>query len=158
MENFLPDANSIFFVLTLLASILSITAKNPVISIAYLIITFVLAAGYILLLGINFIGISYIIVYVGAIAVLFLFIIMMINIKLSDILDYGNQYTKVLPLGLIVITIFFYYFNNIIPFLLDNQNFSLDFLMNNFNFSSIKNSAACAKPTTVTSSSGHTHP
>ena len=32
--------------------------------------------------------------------------------------------------------IFFYYFNNIIPFLLDNQNFSLDFLMNNFNFSS----------------------
>ena len=136
MENFLPDANSIFFVLTLLASILSITAKNPVISIAYLIITFVLAAGYILLLGINFIGISYIIVYVGAIAVLFLFIIMMINIKLSDILDYGNQYTKVLPLGLIVITIFFYYFNNIIPFLLDNQNFSLDFLMNNFNFSS----------------------
>jgi NADH-ubiquinone oxidoreductase chain 6 len=132
MEIFLPEANSIFFVLTLIASILSITAKNPVISIAYLIITFVLAAGYILLLGINFIGISYIIVYVGAIAVLFLFIIMMINIKLSDILDYGNQYTKVLPLGLIVITIFFYYFNNIIPFMLDNQNFSLDFLINNF--------------------------
>ena len=110
MEYFLPDANSIFFVLTLLASILSITAKNPVISIAYLIITFVLAAGYILLLGINFIGISYIIVYVGAIAVLFLFIIMMIDIKLSDILDYGNQYTKILPLGFMVVSLILYYF------------------------------------------------
>ena len=60
---------------SLLSSILTITAKNPVISVVFLIGTFVLSAGYLILIGINFIGISYIIVYVGAIAVLFLFVI-----------------------------------------------------------------------------------
>ena len=87
---------------TLLSSIFSITSKNPVISVLFLIGTFVLSAGYLILIGINFIGISYIIVYVGAIAVLFLFVIMMINIKLTDILETGSQYTKTLPLALSV--------------------------------------------------------
>ena len=87
---------------TLLSSIFSITSKNPVISVLFLIGTFVLSAGYLILIGINFIGISYIIVYVGAIAVLFLFVIMMINIKLTDILETGSQYTKTLPLALAV--------------------------------------------------------
>jgi len=65
----------------LLTSIFSITSKNPVISVIFLITTFVLAAAYLILLGISFIGISYVVIYVGAIAVLFLFVIMMINIK-----------------------------------------------------------------------------
>jgi NADH-ubiquinone oxidoreductase chain 6 len=85
---------------TLISSVFSITSKNPVISVLFLIATFVLSAGYLIFIGINFIGISYIIVYVGAIAVLFLFVIMMINIKLSDILETGSQYTKTLPLAL----------------------------------------------------------
>jgi NADH-ubiquinone oxidoreductase chain 6 len=84
----------------LFSSIISITSNNPIISIIFLITAFVLAAGYLILLGINFIGISYIVIYVGAIAVLFLFIILMINIKLTDILDTGYNFTKNLPLGL----------------------------------------------------------
>jgi NADH-ubiquinone oxidoreductase chain 6 len=84
----------------LFSSIISITSNNPVISIIFLISAFVNAAGYLILLGINFIGISYIVIYVGAIAVLFLFIILMINIKLTDILDTGYNYTKNLPMGL----------------------------------------------------------
>ena len=76
---------------TLLSGIFSITSKNPVISVIFLIGTFVFSAGYLILIGINFVGISYIIVYVGAIAVLFLFVIMMINIKLTDILETGSQ-------------------------------------------------------------------
>ena len=87
---------------TLFSSIFSITSKNPVTSVLFLIATFVLSAGYLIFIGINFIGISYIIVYVGAIAVLFLFVIMMINIKLTDILETGSQYTKTLPLALSV--------------------------------------------------------
>ena len=102
--------NIIFPFLILLTSVLSISAKNPVISITYLIITFVIAAGEIMAMGINFIGISYIIVYVGAIAVLFLFIIMMLDIKLSDILDFDNQYNKSLPLGLIIFSLIISYF------------------------------------------------
>src|SRR6266550_2380400 len=97
---------------TILCAILSITSKNPVVSIIYLISTFVLAACYLILIGINFIGISYIVIYVGAIAILFLFIIMMINIKLSDILETGPQYNKNLPLsiaiGSILIIILYY--------------------------------------------------
>ena len=112
--------NTLLPIFILLAGIFTITSKNPVISITFLIITFVLTSGYIILLGINFIGISYIIVYVGAIAVLFLFIVMMINIKLSDILDYGNQYTKILPLGFMVVSLILYSFFTISPILFDN--------------------------------------
>jgi NADH-ubiquinone oxidoreductase chain 6 len=100
---------------TLFSSVLSITSKNPVISVIFVISTFVNAAGYLILLGVNFIGISYIIVYIGAIAVLFLFIIMMINIRLTDILETGTQYTKNLPLALAIGSSFIYTIFTIVP-------------------------------------------
>lgn len=105
---------------TLLSSVLVITSKNPVIAVIFLISVFVNAAGYLILLGIGFIGISYIIVYIGAIAVLFLFVIMMINIKLTDILETGSQYTKNLPLALAIGSLFIYEFFTIIPFSFNN--------------------------------------
>src|SRR6266550_802178 len=105
---------------TILCAILSITSKNPVVSIIYLISTFVLAAGYLILIGINFIGISYIVIYVGAIAILFLFIIMMINIKLSDILETGPQYNKNLPLAIAIGSIFIFILFTVIPFNFNN--------------------------------------
>ena len=101
---------------SLLSSVLVITSKNPVIAVIFLISVFVNAAGYLILLGIGFIGISYIIVYIGAITVLFLFVIMMINIKLTDILDAGSQYTKNLPLALAIGSLFIYEFFTIMPF------------------------------------------
>ena len=105
---------------TLFSSIFSITSKNPVTSVLFLIATFVLSAGYLIFIGINFIGISYIIVYVGAIAVLFLFVIMMINIKLTDILETGSQYTKTLPLALAVGSLFIFIIFSIIKFNYNN--------------------------------------
>src|SRR6202789_2799852 len=87
----------------LLSSVLVITSKNPVIAVIFLISVFVNAAGYLILLGVGFIGISYIIVYVGAITVLFLFVIMMINIKLTDILETGVDYSKNLPLAIAIV-------------------------------------------------------
>ena len=128
--------NTLLPIFILLAGIFTITSKNPVISITFLIITFVLTSGYIILLGINFIGISYIIVYVGAIAVLFLFIVMMINIKLSDILDYGNQYTKILPLGFMVVSLILYYFFTISPILFDNFGDIIYHIFDYFNINS----------------------
>nr|YP_009926583.1 NADH dehydrogenase subunit 6 [Wolfiporia cocos]QNH92645.1 NADH dehydrogenase subunit 6 [Wolfiporia cocos]QNH92687.1 NADH dehydrogenase subunit 6 [Wolfiporia cocos] len=56
----------------------------------------------------------------GAIAVLFLFIIMLINIKLSDILEAGSQYTKSLPLALAIGSLFWYEMFTIIPFSFNN--------------------------------------
>lgn len=61
--------------------------NNPVLSVVFLICTFVLSAIYLVLMGINFIGITYIILYVGAIAVLFLFVIMMLNLKNKDLIE-----------------------------------------------------------------------
>ena len=105
---------------TLLSGVFSITSKNPVISVTFLIGTFVLSGGYLILIGVNFVGISYIIVYVGAIAVLFLFVIMMINIKLTDILETGSQYTKTLPLALAVGYLFIFIIFSIIKFNFNN--------------------------------------
>nr|YP_009517156.1 NADH dehydrogenase subunit 6 [Asterophora parasitica]AYE93063.1 NADH dehydrogenase subunit 6 [Asterophora parasitica] len=105
---------------TLLSSVFSITSKNPVISVIFLISTFVQAAVYLILIGINFVGISYIVIYVGAIAVLFLFVIMMINIKLTDILETGNQYTKNLPLAIAIGSLFIFIIFTIIPFNFNN--------------------------------------
>jgi NADH-ubiquinone oxidoreductase chain 6 len=105
---------------TLISSIFTITSKNPVISVIFLISTFVQAAGYLIIIGINFVGISYIVIYVGAIAVLFLFVIMMINVKLTDILETGTQYTKNLPLALAIGSLFIFIIFTIIPFNFNN--------------------------------------
>ena len=105
---------------TLISSVLVITAKNPVIAVIFLISVFVNAAGYLMLLGVGFIGITYIILYVGAITVLFLFVIMMINIKLTDILETGSQYTKNIPLALVIGLLFIYELFTILPFSLNN--------------------------------------
>src|SRR5215469_7120736 len=93
---------NIFAFTTLLFGVFAITAKNPVSSVIFLIATFVQAALFLILGGLNFIGISYIVIYVGAIAVLFLFVIMMINIEETEILETGNQFTKNIPLALAI--------------------------------------------------------
>src|SRR6267142_508470 len=105
---------------TIISSVLVITSQNPVISVVYLISVFVNAAGYLILSGIGFLGLSYIIVYVGAITVLFLFVIMMINISLTDIIDTGKQYTKNLPLAFVVASLFIFEMFNILPFSFNN--------------------------------------
>nr|YP_009710559.1 NADH dehydrogenase subunit 6 [Amanita pseudoporphyria]QFZ98508.1 NADH dehydrogenase subunit 6 [Amanita pseudoporphyria] len=118
---------------TLLSSVFSITSKNPVISVIFLISTFVQAAGYLILIGINFIGISYIVIYVGAIAILFLFVIMMINIKLTDILETGTQYTKNLPLAIAIGSLFIFIIFTIIPFNFNNVP-ALSFLLDKITY------------------------
>ena len=105
---------------TLIASVTSITSKNPVISVIHLIATFVQAAVFLILIGINFVGISYIVVYVGAIAVLFLFVIMMINIKLTDILETGVDYSKNLPLAIAIVFLSILIFYTILQYNLNN--------------------------------------
>jgi NADH-ubiquinone oxidoreductase chain 6 len=106
----------IFALVAILSSLLVITSKNPVISVLFLISVFINSALYLILSGITFVGISYIIIYVGAIAILFLFILMMINIKLTDILELGMYYTKNLPLALVIGSLFILSVFTILPF------------------------------------------
>jgi NADH-ubiquinone oxidoreductase chain 6 len=112
MNNFLLDFVAFGAVLS---GVLVITSTNPVISVLFLISVFNNAAGYLLLLGVGFIGISYLIVYIGAIAILFLFVVMMLNIRLVEIVSVGTEYTKNLPLGLIVGSLFFFEILSIVP-------------------------------------------
>jgi NADH-ubiquinone oxidoreductase chain 6 len=119
---------------TLISSVIAITSKNPVISVIHLIATFVQAAGFLILIGINFVGISYIVVYVGAIAVLFLFVIMMINIKLTDILETGVDYSKNLPLAIAIVFLSLLIFYTILQINLNNIP---SILLNNLNYNNI---------------------
>lgn len=65
---------------TILSGIFVIITKNSVHSVLFLITVFVLVAGYLISLGLNFIGLTYLIVYVGAVAILFLFVVMMVSL------------------------------------------------------------------------------
>src|SRR5262245_5875418 len=76
-----------------------IAAKNPVHSVLFLILAFVNAAGLFLLLGAEFLAMILIIVYVGAVAVLFLFVVMMLDVDFAELRQGFLQY---LPVGAVV--------------------------------------------------------
>lgn len=108
------------------SAILVIISKNPVISVIFLISLVLNSALFLMVKGMPFLGISYILIYLGAIIVLFLFVIMMINIKLTDILETGYQYTKNIPLALIVSGLFLYEFFNVLPSYINSPGLPLD--------------------------------
>lgn len=106
---------NLFSVSAVLAGILVITSSNPVVSVLFLVTVFVLAACYLMTLGVSFVGLTYLIVYVGAVAVLFLFVIMMLNIRVSEIAAVGLEHTKSVPLGFLVGTLFMLELLSILP-------------------------------------------
>src|SRR4026208_1392769 len=75
----------LFATLTIASAVAVIFARNPVHSVLWLIMAFFNAAGLMLLLGAEFIAMLLVIVYVGAVAVLFLFIVMMLNIDFAEL-------------------------------------------------------------------------
>ena len=81
---------------TLAAGLLVVSAKNPVHSVLFLITAFFSAAGLFVLLGAEFLAMLLIVVYVGAVAVLFLFVVMMLDIDFEALRDGFAQY---LPIG-----------------------------------------------------------
>ena len=92
---------SLFFYLfagiTLLSGLMVISSKNPVHSVLFLILAFFNAAGLFVLLGAEFLAMLLVVVYVGAVAVLFLFVVMMLDINFVELRE-GFQ--KYMPLGL----------------------------------------------------------
>ena len=71
----------IISLLAILCGILVIISKNPIVSVLFLIGLFLSIASYLMILGLNFIGLSYLLVYVGAVSILFLFILMLITLE-----------------------------------------------------------------------------
>nr|ASM91497.1 NADH dehydrogenase subunit 6 [Botryosphaeria kuwatsukai]AWN56002.1 NADH dehydrogenase subunit 6 [Botryosphaeria kuwatsukai]AWN56026.1 NADH dehydrogenase subunit 6 [Botryosphaeria kuwatsukai]AWN56039.1 NADH dehydrogenase subunit 6 [Botryosphaeria kuwatsukai]AWN56063.1 NADH dehydrogenase subunit 6 [Botryosphaeria kuwatsukai] len=103
-----------FIALTaILCGILVIITKNPVVSVLFLIGLFLSISGYLIMLGINFIGLSYLLVYVGAVSILFLFILMLINVRISELVsDTSNS----IPLAIIIGILFNYVVYEILPY------------------------------------------
>lgn len=89
----------LFAAVTLLSALMVITARNPVHSVLFLILAFFNAAGLFVLLGAEFVAMILVIVYVGAVAVLFLFVVMMLDMSFSDLRKGALQYV---PVGLII--------------------------------------------------------
>jgi len=73
-----------FAFLLVLGSVMVITSRNPVYAVLWLIFTFCNASGIMVLMGAEFLAMMIIIIYVGAVAVLFLFVVMMLDIKLAE--------------------------------------------------------------------------
>ena len=95
--------HSYFTFLLLLSSIFVLISKNPVHSVLFLILTFFNGAGLFVILHAEFLAMILIIVYVGAVAVLFLFVVMMLDFKIS--LD-KNNILQYLPIGFFVGVVF----------------------------------------------------
>jgi NADH-quinone oxidoreductase subunit J len=89
----------LFATLTIASAIAVIFARNPVHSVLWLIVAFFNAAGLMLLVGAEFIAMLLVIVYVGAVAVLFLFVVMMLDVDFASL---RSGFTRNLPFGLIV--------------------------------------------------------
>ena len=89
----------LFAGLTIASAILVIFARNPVHSVLWLIVAFFNAAGLMLLVGAEFIAMLLVIVYVGAVAVLFLFVVMMLNIDFATL---RSGFSRNLPFGLMI--------------------------------------------------------
>lgn len=115
-ETFTNGSNHLLLTFVSLASIFCgifvIISKNPIVSVLFLIGLFLNIAGYLMLLGINFIGLSYLLVYVGAVSILFLFILMLINVRISELTtDNSNS----IPLAIMIGIFFFVTLYKLLP-------------------------------------------
>ncbi len=121
----------IFSLICISLGISIIISKNPIFSVLFLIGLFFGIAIYLILLGLNFIGLSYLLVYVGAISILFLFILMLINVRISELVTEGKNS---IPLAILTILAFNSSVNEALPHSASisdiRPNFSIAFLYN----------------------------
>ena len=89
----------VFSTVLLISALLVVSSRNPVHSVLFLIFAFFNAAGLFVLLGAEFLAMILVVVYVGAVAVLFLFVVMMLDVDFTELKKGFVQY---LPAGLIV--------------------------------------------------------
>jgi len=86
----------IFSSLALLSAVFVVTAKNPIHSILFLVFVFFNISGLLIMLGVEFLAMLLLVVYVGAVSVLFLFVIMMLNVKIAQAYENLLRY---IPIG-----------------------------------------------------------
>jgi NADH-quinone oxidoreductase subunit J len=89
----------LFAAVMVVSAVMVITARNPVHSVLWLILCFLNAAGLFVILGAEFVAMILVIVYVGAVAVLFLFVVMMLDVNFEEL---RQGFIRYLPIGIVV--------------------------------------------------------
>ena len=92
----------LFALSTISGGLFTVLSRNPVHSVLWLILSFLSSAGLFILLGAEFVAMLLIIVYVGAVAVLFLFVVMMLDVDFASL---KAEMAKYLPLGLLIVVV-----------------------------------------------------
>ena len=93
----------LFAFVTIASALMVISARNPVHSVLFLILAFFNAAGLFVLLGAEFLAMILVVVYVGAVAVLFLFVVMMLDVDFAELRQGFLQYLPIsAPIGLVL--------------------------------------------------------
>jgi len=131
INGYLNNILDIVSILAILSGIFVLNSKNPIVSVLFLIGLFANVAVYLNLIGLNFIGLSYLIVYIGAVSILFLFILMLINIRLSELQD--NTMNSI-PLAIIIIISLIYTIFIVLPYnyaTINNDDISNNYLYKN---------------------------
>jgi NADH-ubiquinone oxidoreductase chain 6 len=113
----------IIYLVSFFFGIFTIISINPIISVLFLIGLFINISVLLILVGLNFIGLSYILVYVGAVSILFLFILMLINIRISELLNETNNHILLAVLNIIL---FLFIIGQILP----NNSINQDNIIN----------------------------
>ncbi len=137
-NGYIIEILNLISLLSILSGVYVIITKNPVISILYLIGLFLGISLYLIILGISFIGLAYLIVYIGAVSILFLFILMLINIRTSELQSNTNN-----TISLIITVIFLFYYiffklllnNNLDIYMIFNffENMYLNYVVSDYN-------------------------
>src|SRR6187402_3622295 len=130
-NGYISNILDIMTVLAIFCAISVIVNKNPIISVLFLIGLFASISSYLIIIGLNFIGLSYLIVYIGAVSILFLFILMLINIRLSELQD--NTMNSI-PLAIVIIISLIYTIFIVLPYnyaTINNDDISNNYLYKN---------------------------
>lgn len=130
---------SIISLLAILSGIFVIISKNPIVSVLFLIGLFASISSYLIILGLSFIGLSYLIVYIGAVSILFLFILMLINIRISEL---QSNTSNSIPLAIIISISFNYPLFQLLPYdiaILSNYNNYLNNILYNISLNKYNN-------------------
>lgn len=144
----------VFFLglLSAILAIFTIVSKNPIHSVLYLIGLFVTIAVYLIVFNMTFLGISYLLVYVGAISILFLFILMLINIRVSELLTEGKNSAV---LAVLVVIAFSFAFHNKLPYIMDIYQDTLN-LFNKYIIATVPSESANLSTFLVNAELDHT--
>jgi len=112
-NGYLANILNIISLFAIFCGVFVIISKNPVVSVLFLIGLFGNIASYLILIGLGFMGLAYLVVYIGAISILFLFILMLINIRISEL---QSNTRNTIPLAIILSVFFNFTLIEYLPF------------------------------------------